>query len=126
MAPQKVMKAMKATTPVKKAEMAKNAMKATTPVKKAEKAMKATTSVKAMKADTAKPPVMKAEKAKIAMKATKAKAKAKSKATVEEPKTVVWKKVWQKSYDGKYRSWVLLKLEQDRGAVVEHWQGTLH
>jgi hypothetical protein len=116
MAPKKAIKAMRATTPVKKAEMAKSAMKATTPVKKAEKAMKATTSVKAMK-PAAKPPVIKAEKAKISMKATKAKA---------EPKTVVFKKVWQKSYDGKYRSWVLLKLEQDRGAVVEHWQGTLH
>ena len=107
--------------------MAKNAMKATTPMKKAEKAMKATTSMKAMKADTAKPPVMKAEKAKIAMKATKAKAKAKSKTVVwEEPKVVVSKKSWQCSYDGKYRSWVLLKLDMDNNEVVEHWQGTLH
>ncbi len=110
MAPKKAIKAMKATTPVKKAAMATNAMKA-------------------MKADTAKPPVMKAEKAKIAMKPTKAKPKSKAKANlkakVEEPKTVLWKKVWQRSYDGKYRSWVLLKLEQGRGAVVEHWQGTL-
>jgi hypothetical protein len=124
MAPKKAIKAMKATTPVKKSEMAKFTTKATTPVKKATTPVKkATTPVKkAMKAET---PVKKAttpvKKAKIAMKATQAKAGAKSRA-----KVVVWKKVWPKSYDGKYRSWVLLKLEQDRGAVVEHWQGTLH